>query len=214
MQVKLLRTLQEGEIRRIGATSIRKIDVRIIAATNRNLIEEVVAGSFREDLFYRLAVAVIKLPPLGERAGDIGLLIDSLLEKINQQSSNEPDYKHKKISANAKNLLLGHHWPGNVRELQNTLTRAAVWSEAEVMDEEDIRDAFLPVPTTGKDKGDILAQPVSGGINLPEIMETVATHYLQAALAETQGNKTKTAELLGLASYQTLANWMKKYGIE
>lgn len=214
MQVKLLRTLQEGEIRRIGATSVRKIDVRIIAATNRNLIEEIVAGSFREDLFYRLAVAVIKLPPLRERAGDIGLLIDSLLEKINEQGKTEPDHKHKKISANAKNLLLRHNWPGNVRELQNTLTRAAVWSEDEVMDEQDIRDALLPVPTASKGKDDILAQPVSGGLHLPEIMETVATHYLKAALAETHGNKTKAAELLGLASYQTLANWMKKYGIE
>lgn len=188
--------------------------MRIIAATNRNLIEEAVAGSFREDLFYRLAVAVIKLPPLRERAGDIGLLIDSLLEKINEQGKTEPGYKHKKISANAKNLLLRHNWPGNVRELQNTLTRAAVWSEDEVMDEQDIRDALLPMPTTGKGKDDILAQPVSGGLHLPEIMKTVATHYLKAALAETHGNKTKAAELLGLASYQTLANWMKKYSIE
>jgi len=213
MQVKLLRTLQEGEVRRIGAISDRRIDVRVIAATNRNLIEEVAAGSFREDLFYRLAVAVIKLPSLRERAGDIGLLIDSLLEKINEQGKNEPDFKHKKISANAKNLLLLHHWPGNIRELQNTLTRAAIWSADEIMDEEDIRDALLPVPTAGKEKGDILAQPVKGGINLPEIMKTVAAHFLKASLAETHGNKTKAAELLGLSSYQTLANWLKKYGL-
>ncbi len=214
MQVKLLRALQEGEISRIGATSIRKIDARIIAATNRNLIEEVVAGFFREDLFYRLAVAVIKLPPLRGRPGDTGLLIDNLLAKINEQSTNELDCEHKKISANARNLLLSHNWPGNVRELQNTITRAAVWSAGEVMDEADIRDAFLPVPTTGKEKSNILGLSVSEGINLPEIMETVAAHYLQEALAETHGNKTKAAELLGLASYQTLANWMKKYGIE
>ena len=213
MQVKLLRTLQEGEVRRIGATSIRKIDVRIIAATNRNLIDEVVTGTFREDLFYRLAVAVIKLPPLRERAGDIGLLIDHLLENINEQSSNELNLKHKKISINAKNLLLAHRWPGNIRELQNTLTRAAVWSENEVLDEEDIRAALLSVPTAARERDDILGKS-SGGINLPKIMEAVATHYLHAALTESHGNKTKAAELLGLSSYQTLANWMKKYGIE
>ena len=129
MQVKLLRTVQEGEVKRIGATQPRKIDIRIIAATNRNLIDEVASGSFREDLFYRLAVAVIKLPPLREREGDISLLIDHFGDKINRESSNsEPGYEHKKISASARNILIQHSWPGNVRELQNTLTRAAVWA--------------------------------------------------------------------------------------
>jgi transcriptional regulator with PAS, ATPase and Fis domain len=214
MQVKLLRTLQEGEVRRIGATSTRKIDVRIIAATNKNLIEEVAAGNFREDLFYRLAVAVIKLPPLRERAGDIGLLIDSLLDRINEQSKNEPGHKHKKISVNAKNILLQHSWPGNVRELQNTLTRAAIWSAGDVLDEVDIQEALLPIPAAGRGKETILNQPVSQGINLPEIMKTVAVHYLEKGLSETHGNKTKTSEILGLPSYQTLTNWLKKYGLE
>jgi transcriptional regulator with PAS, ATPase and Fis domain len=214
MQVKLLRTLQEGEVRRIGATSIRKIDVRIIAATNRNLIEEVAADNFREDLFYRLAVAVIKLPPLRERTGDIGLLIDSLLDRINEQSKNELGHKHKKISVNARNILLQHSWPGNVRELQNTLTRAAVWSAGDVLDDKDIREALLPIPAFGRGKEAILNQPVSQGINLPEIMKTVAVHYLEKGLSETHGNKTKTAEILGLPSYQTLTNWLKKYGLE
>jgi DNA-binding NtrC family response regulator len=214
MQVKLLRTLQEGEVRRIGATKIRKVDVRIIAATNRNLIEEVATGNFREDLFYRLAVAVIKLPPLRERAGDIGLLIDSLLGRINEQSKNEPGHIHKKISVNAKKILLQHSWPGNVRELQNTLTRAAVWSAGDVLDEVDIREALLPIPTAGRGEEAILNRPVSQGINLPEIMKTVAVHYLEKGLSETHGNKTKTSEILGLPSYQTLTNWMKKYGVE
>ena len=214
MQVKFLRTLQEGEVRRIGATSIRKIDVRIIAATNRNLIEEVAADNFREDLFYRLAVAVIKLPPLRERTGDIGLLIDSLLDRINEQSKNELGHKHKKISVNARNILLQHSWPGNVRELQNTLTRAAVWSAGDVLDDKDIREALLPIPAFGRGKEAILNQPVSQGINLPEIMKTVAVHYLEKGLSETHGNKTKTAEILGLPSYQTLTNWLKKYGLE
>ena len=214
MQVKLLRTVQEGEVRRIGATQPRKVDVRIIAATNRNLIDEIATGSFREDLFYRLAVAVIKLPPLREREGDLSLLVDQFLEKINRESGNEPGYKQKKISAAARNLLLMHSWPGNVRELQNTLTRAAVWSVDEELGEDDIREALLPVPASVKGSEKILNQPLGEGINLPGIIKTVAVHYLERGLAETHGNKTKTAEILGLPSYQTLTNWLKKYGLE
>lgn len=214
MQVKLLRTLQEGEVKRIGATTPRKVDVRIIAATNRNLIDEVAAGSFREDLFYRLAVAVIKLPPLREREGDVSLLIDQFLDRINRESNNEPGYKQKKISAPARNLLLLHPWPGNIRELQNTLTRAAVWSLNEELGEEDVREALLPVPASGKGKDAILNQSLDPGIDLPEIMKTVAVHYLERALEKNNGNKTKTAKTLGLPSYQTLTNWLKKYGLE
>lgn len=214
MQVKLLRTLQEGEVKRIGATTPKKVDVRIIAATNRNLIDEVAAGSFREDLFYRLAVAVIKLPPLREREGDVSLLIDQFLDRINKESGSEPGYMQKKISAPARNLLLLHPWPGNVRELQNTLTRAAVWSLDEELGEEDIREALLPIPASIKGKDDILNQQLTHGIDLPEIMRTVAVHYLERALEKNNGNKTKTAKTLGLPSYQTLTNWLKKYGLE
>lgn len=103
MQVKLLRVVQEGEVKRIGATHALQVDIRIIAATNRNLIDEVAAGAFREDLFYRLAVAIIKLPPLRERAGDVSLLIDAFLMRINQESAGEPGFKHKKISVAARN---------------------------------------------------------------------------------------------------------------
>ena len=214
IQVKLLRTVQESEVRRIGATQSRKVDIRIIAATNRNLIDEVATGAFREDLFYRLAVAVIKLPPLRERAGDISLLMDKFLELINRESNNEPGYKHKKISPSARNLLLQHSWPGNIRELQNTLTRAAVWSGDEELDEEEIREALLPVPIANKGKELLLNRPLGEGMNLPEVMKTVAVHYLERGLAETYGNKTKAARILGLPSYQTLTNWLKKYGLE
>jgi transcriptional regulator with PAS, ATPase and Fis domain len=214
MQVKLLRTVQEGEVKRIGATSARQIDIRIIAATNRNLIDEVAAGTFREDLFYRLAVAVIKLPPLREREGDVSLLIDRFLEQINKESGNEPGYKRKKISASARNILLRHSWPGNVRELLNTLTRAAVWSLDEELGEDDIREALLPVPSSSKSKSDILNQSLAEGIDLPEIMKTVAVHYLERAIEKNNGNKTKAAKILGLPSYQTLTNWLRKYGLE
>jgi len=214
MQVKLLRTLQEGEVRRVGATTPRDVDVRIIAATNRNLLDEVATGTFREDLFYRLAVAVIKLPPLRERKGDVSLLMDQFLDRINQESSNEPGYKQKKFSVSARNLLLSHPWPGNVRELQNTLTRAAVWSLDEELGGEDIREALLPIPGSSKGKDSILNHSLDQEIDLPEIMKTVAVHYLERALEKNNGNKTKAAKTLGLPSYQTLTNWLKKYGLE
>ena len=140
-QVKLLRVLQEGEITRVGATRPRRIDVRVIAATNRNLIEEVAEGRFREDLFFRLAVLVLKLPPLRQRTGDLGPLIDGLLSRINAESASEPDYVEKKLSAGARNILLQHAWPGNVRELQNTLRRAVVWSDGATIQKADIEEA-------------------------------------------------------------------------
>lgn len=214
MQVKLLRTIQEGEVKRVGATHAKKVEIRIIAATNRNLLEEVSKGTFREDLFYRLAVAVINLPPLRERTGDISFLIDQFLERINQKEcATEPGWKHKKISASARNILLRHSWPGNIRELQNTLTRAAVWSTDDELGEDDIRHALLSVPTAGAGKATILNQSLDQGVNLPEIMKTVAVHYLERGLVEARGNKTKAAKILGLPSYQTLTNWLSKYGV-
>jgi DNA-binding NtrC family response regulator len=210
-QAKILRALQEKEITKLGATQPIKFDVRIMAATNRNLIDEVAAGRFRSDLFYRIAVAVLKLPALRERPGDISLLIDRLLDQINQESVDEPGYKHKKISAAAKNLMIQHSWPGNVRELQNTLRRAAIWSVEPTIDTQDISDAMLPMASSDNDN--LLDRPLGDGVNLSELMEELAQHYLKRALAEANGNKTKATELVGLPSYQTFSNWLKKYHI-
>jgi transcriptional regulator with PAS, ATPase and Fis domain len=214
MQVKLLRILQEGEVKRIGTNKTRKVDIRIIAATNRNLMEEVAADNFRGDLFYRLAVAVIKIPPLRKRQGDISYLVDYFLNRINKESVGEPGYRHKKISASAKNILLQHAWPGNVRELQNTLTRAAVWSLNDNIDDEDIHDSLLQSPQKDQDISRFFEQPIGQGVDLNLIIKKVAVHYLEKGLSECHGNKTKAAKLLGLSSYQTLTNWLKKYEIE
>jgi len=211
-QVKLLRTLQEGELVRVGATNPIRIDVRIIAATNRTLTEEIASGKFRSDLFYRVAVAVLHLPPLRERQGDLSILIDHLLRKINTESSEEPGFEHKKLSVSAKNFLISQVWPGNVRELQNTLVRAAIWSEGSIIRDEDVREALLPV-IASKEKR-ILEKPLGDGLDLPEIISTVAKHYLGRAMDEAHGNKTIAAKLVGLPSYQTFTNWVKKYGLE
>jgi DNA-binding NtrC family response regulator len=210
-QVKLLRALQEGEVVRLGNNKPLKVDVRILAATNRILTDEIAGGRFREDLFYRLAVAVLKIPALRERAGDIGLLVDYLLQQVNREAATEPGFREKTISAGARNLLLAHPWPGNVRELLNTLRRAAIWGDGAAISSEDVREALLPGPAPPQTA--LLDRPLGSGFKLPDLLGEVARHYLGRALDEAHGNKTKAAELVGLPSYQTLTNWLAKYEV-
>ncbi len=211
-QVKLLRALQEGEVLPVGSSRPRSVNVRPIAATNRSLPSEVGAGRFREDLFYRLAVAVLRLPSLRERAEDLALLIDRLLERVNRESEQQPGQVHKKLSAGARNLLLSHPWPGNVRELQNTLSRAALWSSEETLTVDDVREALLPVAASDRAET-VLNRPLGNGLDVRAVLAGVARHYLERALDEAGGNKTEAARLVGLPSYQTLTNWMKRYGL-
>jgi transcriptional regulator with PAS, ATPase and Fis domain len=213
IQVKLLRALQEGEVTPVGASEARKVNVRVVAATNRQLIHEVASGNFREDLFYRLAVAIIKLPPLRERAGDISLLIDALVKQVNQ-TANELGIKHKHISVPARNFMLQQPWPGNVRELLNTIQRAAVWSDDEHISLEAIKDAVLVKPATNGAIGDILGRQIDSGLELESLMADVAKHYIERAIEHTNGNKTRAAKLLGFGNYQTFTNWMNRYVVE
>ncbi len=201
-QVALLRVLQEGEVTRIGENIVRKVDVRVIAATNRDLFAETIEGRFREDLFYRLAVLRIHLPPLREREGDLPLLLDELLARINEEMEDDPLFKAKDLDAAARALLLAQRWPGNVRELQNTLRRALVWSDRQMLQADDIADALLPeiVPRT---EG-ILDRPIGKGLNLDQILRDVETHYINRALDSTGGNKSRAARLIGYSSYQQL----------
>jgi transcriptional regulator with PAS, ATPase and Fis domain len=209
-QVKLLRVSQEGEVVRLGSTKAVKVNCRIVAATNRTLTQEIAAGRFREDLFYRLAVVLLRVPALRERPGDVGLLVDHFMAHINAEASSEPGFKAKKISAGGRDLLLAHSWPGNVRELMNTLQRAVVWAEGTSVTVEDIRESLIPVVAR---KAEILGRPLGGGFSLPTLIEEVSKHYLERALDESHGNKTEAAELVGLPSYQTLTNWMQKYRV-
>lgn len=211
-QVKLLRAIQEGEIVPLGESKPMKVDVRIVAATNRTLTEEIASGRFREDLFYRLAVAILKLPALRERQGDLGLLIDHLLVQVNREAQGEPGFKEKKLSVGARNLLLSHPWRGNVRELGNTLRRAAIWSDGAAISSEDVREALLPVAQDTRPE--VLGRPLGGGLNLRDLLKEVARHYLERAMDEARGNKSKAAELVGLPSYQTLTNWLKTYEVQ
>ena len=214
LQVKLLRVLQERQVIRVGTTTPVAVDVRIIAATNRTLTDEVAAGRFRDDLFFRIAVALIKLPPLRIRKGDLTLLVDHLLERFNAESAADPAWEEKRLSPSARNLLQHHTWPGNIRELSNTLTRAAVWSTGSTITGQDIAEALLELPTSADADEGILNRPIEDGVDLPGLLREVASHYLRRALDATAGNKSRAAELVGLSSYQTLSNWMQKYGVD
>jgi DNA-binding NtrC family response regulator len=213
-QVKLLRALQEGTVQKIGANSTRKVNFRIIAATNLNLLDEVKEGRFREDLFHRLAVGVLDIPPLRERKGDLNLLIEHVLQQINREFAGQPGWKHKKLSVGAKNLMQRHPWPGNIRELYNCLSRAAIWSAGEVIQTEDIQESLFPVSSKIAGEGQVLNLQLGAELRLPDLLAKVARHYLSRALIEAKGNKTRAAELVGLSNYQTFTNWMTKYGIE
>ncbi|HMK55079.1 MAG TPA: sigma-54 dependent transcriptional regulator [Dissulfurispiraceae bacterium] len=213
-QVKLLRTIQEGTVTKVGSSKSQDIDVRIIAAANRNLIEEVYAGRFRDDLFHRIAVGVLHLPPLRERSGDINPLIDDVLAKINGQFEGRPGWQKKVLSVAARNILHHHPWPGNIRELFNTISRAAIWTPGKTIDAEDIRSALFPVSGEGKGKRGVLSHGLGNGFSLPDLLSEVTKHYLKRSFQEARGNKTEMAKLLGLPNYQTLSNWMKRYDVE
>ena len=210
-QVKLLRTLQEKTVRRLGADRAVSVDVRVIAATNRDLASEVATGRFREDLYYRLATGVIRLPTLRERQGDLTPLIDHFLAAANRKFADQPDVEQKILSPKARNLLLRHPWPGNVRELQATIDRLVLWTPHAVIEADDVSEELLRRTTDAS--ADLLGRPLGGGLDLPALMADLARHYLERALDEAAGNKTRAAELIGLPSYQTLTNWMRRYGV-
>jgi transcriptional regulator with PAS, ATPase and Fis domain len=213
-QVKMLRALQEGEVLRVGASKAKKVDIRVISATNRDLLSVVAENGFREDLYYRLAVAVINIPPVREREGDLTLLINRILEQVNRESAGEPGFSDKTLSAGAKNLMLRHPWPGNVRELLNVLRRSSIWSSGTTINEADMIDALRSVPNSAKGATTSMIPPIAEGIDLQEVVQQVKRHYLQGALLQSDGNKTKAAKLVGLPNYQTFTNWMKQCGLE
>lgn len=213
-QVKLLRALQEKKISRVGSAKTTAVDFRVIAATNRILIEEVAEERFREDLFHRLAVGVLNLPPLRERQGDLNPLIDFFLAKASVGSNTLADQNHKKLSAGARNLLVQHPWPGNIRELSNTLCRAVIWSADETVTVEQVRNALFPVKRDVAGFDGILNRNLGNGLDLGELLKEVANHYLSRAIQEADGNKSAACKLVGLANYQTFTNWMQKYGVK
>lgn len=200
LQVKLLRVLQDNQIRPVGDTQSKKIDVRVIAATSKNLADEVEAGRFREDLYYRLNVMPIRLPPLIERTEDIPLLCRHFIERYNKKF----DKSVKRISSSAMNLLLGHQWPGNVRELENVIERAVVLCEGTVIEFE-----LLPSEICTEKHGSSI-EDIFQGYSLKAGKAILEKNLIQRALEATQGNRTKAAKLLEI-SHPSLLQKIKAY---
>lgn len=221
LQAALLRVLEpphgEGpccrEFSPVGNVSktIRS-DVRIVSATNRDLQQEIIDGKFREDLFHRLAVIKVKLPPLASRKSDIPELVDVLLEGINRNfRSQEPGYVDKSISENAKRFVRTYNWPGNVRQLRNSLIEAAVMCDGDSIGVGDIKAAIADIP--GQSSGESNRE-LGNGFCLTSVLEEIQRKYLQRAMEEAEGVKTKAAELLGMSSYQTLDAQLKRLKVK
>ncbi len=199
MQVKLLRVVQEQEIRRVGATASRRVDARIIAATARNLADEVKAGRFREDLFYRLNVVNIHLPPLRERIADIPQLCEHFIEKF-ALSMNRPEIEG--IAPAALQRLLAHSWPGNVRELENVLERAMLLAEERLIQPDN-----LPEMLAGRGQGHPLDM-LLGISSIKKGRQIVEQWLISRAMEAVGGNKSRAAELLEI-SYPSLLSKLK-----
>jgi transcriptional regulator with PAS, ATPase and Fis domain len=185
LQVKLLRVLQEREAIPVGATEPIPVDVRIIAATNRELEEEIRRGNFRSDLFYRLNVIAVNLPPLRERRDDLLLLIEALLQNLAGETGTDP----KALAAEALDAVMVYEWPGNVRELENALEHAVVLTRGNL-----IEAASLPERITKRRKEPLVAERSYRNPTL----EVIERAYIMWVLQAEGGNKTRAAEVLGI----------------
>lgn len=204
LQSKIMRVIQEGEIERVGGLKTIKVDVRVLAATNRDIKKAVSEGRFREDLYYRLNVFPIIIPPLRERLEDIPLLVDYFIKKY----CAEMKVPEKRISSDAMNMLMRYNWKGNVRELENTIERAIILCDGNTISTEHI--ALLPLSDRSLE-----TLPLEGSLEVTvrEALRIVETKRIKKALEETRGNKSKAAEILDV-SYKTLLTKIKEYGIE
>jgi two-component system response regulator PilR (NtrC family) len=216
IQTKLLRVLQERELKRVGGTETIKVNVRIIAATNRDLEDEIMAGRFREDLFYRLAVVPLRVPPLRERKGDVPLLVDHFLKKYSEKMAKEV----QEISSYAMKVLMEYDYPGNVRELENiiergvalessniilpeSLTLSTYKKEGKPVANEKVSDAFLSIES----EDELYSQ------GLDTVMANLEKKMLEHALAKTANSKIRAAELLKI-SFRSLRYKVQKYDIK
>lgn len=205
LQAKIMRVIQEGEIERVGGLKAIPVDVRVIAATNKDIERAVSNGSFREDLYYRLSVFPIKVPPLRERIEDIPLMADFFIKKY----CAEMKTGIKDISKEVLDMLMEYAWKGNVRELENTIERAVILCDGATITSEHI--SLNPIPV-GSALGVL---PMNGTLEdaAKEALRLAETQRISKALRETKGNKSRAAELLSV-SYKTLLTKIKEYGIE
>jgi len=205
MQVKLLRALQEKVVRKVGGTDEETVDVRIIAATNQDLEGRLITGEFREDLYYRINVLPIHLPPLRQRREDIPLLVDFFLQKYSKQM----ELPLRQISIEAMQILESYDWPGNVRELENLIERVLALSHSETITTRDLPVHLLTNRRTHPD----LVQLPEEGLDLEAYLESIRTQLMIQALERTDGVQTQAAELLGM-SFRSFRYYAKKAGLK
>lgn len=200
LQAKLLRVLENGTFRRVGGTGDLKVDVRIVSATNKDLAEEIASGRFREDLFYRLNVIPLHIPPLRERREDIPLLVEHFMSKYSKAS--------RHMSKEALALLVSYQWKGNIRELENVIERVLLMTDKEEITPSDIPPEISKFPSGSKGLPDMN----KNGIDLDKIVEEVERRYLSEALQIANGVKTEAAKLLNL-SFRSFRHRLQKYGM-
>jgi two-component system response regulator AtoC len=204
LQVKLLRVLQEEEIRPVGAATVKKVDVRVISATAKDLEQEIAAGRFREDLYFRLNVVGIRLPPLRERAEDIPLLVEHFLAKYGDRF----DKAGVRLSGDALRLLVGYYWPGNVRELENCIERGLLLCEDDLLDIDS-----LPENVRGKSAVAPMAGIPPDSLSIKKAEEVLERELIRRALEKTGGNRTHAARLLEI-SHRSLLYKLKEYEMD
>jgi two-component system response regulator AtoC len=205
LQVKLLRALQEGEIRRLGDSQDTKVDVRVVAATARNLTEEVKRGTFREDLYYRINVFALHLSPLRQRREDIPLLVEHFLARMNARMG----LAIAGVTAEASRILMAYDWPGNVRELENTVERAVVLTNGPEIDADSLPERLrVSAPVTPAVQ--IVAD--DGDLSIKRASRRSEESLIRRALERTRGNRTRAAELLEI-SHRALLYKIREYGI-
>jgi two-component system response regulator PilR (NtrC family) len=204
MQVKLLRTIQDRVVRRVGGANEEAVDVRIIAATNRDLEERVATGEFREDLYYRINVIPIVLPPLRERREDVPLLVEHFLRRF-AENFGQPQ---KRITAAAMKRLEAHHWPGNVRELENLVERAVALSTTPTIDVDDFPESLSARPFGGAAAVELPPE----GLDLEALLDRQRVDLMRQALVRTGGVQTQAAELLGM-TFRSFRYYARKAGL-
>ena len=208
LQVKLLRVLQERKVDPVGSTRSIDVDVRVVAATNKDLAEEVKAGRFREDLFYRLQVVPVTLPALRDRQGDVEILAQHFLQRHAEESS-RPGLI---FSDEALRMLSSHNWPGNIRELENLVERIAILSDSDTIDTDQIPDFIRGVQHSIVPQLEDFVLP-SLGVDFNALVDDYENKLIATALSQTGGNKKAAAKLLGL-NRTTLVEKIKKKGLE
>lgn len=212
-QTKLLRAIQEGEIQRVGDGKIMKTDVRIISATNKDLRKLIIDGKFREDLFYRINVGTLKLPPLRERGCDASHIAQHFIAGINNNNKKIfNDYIPKKLSKEALDFINKYAWPGNIRELYNTVQRTCIWNSGDVITEDDLKKLIAePFERKNSEEREVT---IDKPINLDELTNEFRKKYILKALKLNNNSITETAKILGYKNYQTLSNEIKRLKIK